>query len=171
MSCNCQCTAEKKGDPRYQQLDEIINKHKNHKGSLIPVLHEAQGVFGYLSEEVQIYIAEKLNLPLSEVYGVVSFYSLFTTEPRGKYVINVCLGTACYVKGSGRIMDNLKKELGVGIGETTSDGLFTLEGCRCIGACGLAPVLTVNEQVHGRLTEDDVPRLIRFYKLKEEQNS
>jgi NADH:ubiquinone oxidoreductase subunit E len=120
---------------------------------------------------VQIYIAEKLNLPLSEVYGVVSFYSLFTTEPRGKYVINVCLGTACYVKGSGRIMDNLKKELGVGIGETTSDGLFTLEGCRCIGACGLAPVLTVNEQVHGRLTEDDVPRLIRFYKLKEEQNS
>lgn len=171
MSCNCQCSAEKKGDPRYQQLDEIITKHQNKRGSLIPVLHEAQGLFGYLSEEVQIYIAEKLNIPLSEIYGVVSFYSLFTTKPRGKYVISVCLGTACYVKGSGRIMENFKKELGIKIGETTADGMFTLEGCRCIGACGLAPVLTVNDQVHGRLTEDDVSRIVRLYKLKEEQNS
>ncbi|MFZ7102973.1 MAG: NAD(P)H-dependent oxidoreductase subunit E [Peptococcaceae bacterium] len=171
MSCNCQCEVDKKNDPRYQQLDEIISKYKGQAGSLIPVLHKAQGIFGYLPEEVQIYIADGLNLPLSEVYGVVSFYSLFTTVPRGKYVINVCLGTACYVKGSGRIMDNLKKELGLEIGETTEDGLFTLEGCRCIGACGLAPVLTVNDQVHGRLTEDDVSRLIRLYKLKEEQAS
>lgn len=171
MSCNCQATVDKKNDPRYQQLDEIISKYKEQAGSLIPVLHKAQGIFGYLPEEVQTYIAEGLNIPLSEVYGVVSFYSLFTTSPRGKYVINVCLGTACYVKGSGRIMDNLKKELDIEIGETTSDGLFTLEGCRCIGACGLAPVLTVNDQVHGRLTEDDVPRLLRLYKLKEEQTS
>lgn len=171
MSCNCQCSTDKKNDPRFQQLDEIIKQHKEQAGSLIPVLHKAQGIFGYLPEEVQIYIAEGLNVPLSEVYGVVSFYSLFTTVPRGKYVINVCLGTACYVKGSGRIMDNLKKELGISVGETTEDGLFTLEGCRCIGACGLAPVLTVNDQVHGRLTEDDVPRLIRLYKLKEEQAS
>lgn len=171
MSCNCQCSTEKKNDPRFYQLDEIIEKYKEQKGSLIPVLHKAPGIFGYLPEEVQTYVAEGLNVPLSEVYGVVSFYSLFTTEPRGKYVINVCLGTACYVKGSGRIMDNIKKELAIGIGETTPDGLFTLEGCRCIGACGLAPVLTVNEKVHGRLTEDDVPRLIRLYKLKEEQGS
>jgi len=171
MSCNCQCSTDKKIDPRYQQLDEIIEKHKDQAGSLIPVLHKAQEIFGYLPEEVQIYIAQGLNVPLSEVYGVVSFYSLFTTVPRGKYVITVCLGTACYVKGSGRIMENLKKELKLEIGETTPDGLFTLEGCRCIGACGLAPVLTVNNQVHGRLTEDDVPRLIRLYKLKEEQGS
>jgi NADH-quinone oxidoreductase E subunit len=162
--------AEAKNDPRFLQLDEIIEKYKKQRGSLIPVLHEAQGVFGYLPENVQIYIAEGLNVPLSEVYGVVSFYSLFSTKPRGKYVINVCLGTACYVKGAGRIMDNLKKELEIEIGETTPDGLFTLKGCRCLGACGLAPVLTVNDQVHGRLTEEDVPSLIRLYKLKEEQS-
>ncbi|KJS20023.1 MAG: hypothetical protein VR72_16410 [Clostridiaceae bacterium BRH_c20a] len=171
MSCNCQCSTEKKNDPRFQELDGIIKKYKNQAGSLIPVLHKAQGVFGYLPEEVQSYIAKGLKLPLSEVYGVVSFYSLFTTVPRGKYVFNVCLGTACYVQGSGRIMDNLKKELGLDIGETTADGLFTLEGCRCVGACGLAPVLTVNEKVHGRLKEDDVPRLISLYRLKEEQGS
>jgi NADH-quinone oxidoreductase E subunit len=169
MSCNCSL-AEAKNDPRFLQLDEIIEKYKKQRGSLIPVLHEAQGVFGYLPENVQIYIAEGLNVPLSEVYGVVSFYSLFSTKPRGKYVINVCLGTACYVKGAGRIMDNLKKELEIEIGETTPDGLFTLKGCRCLGACGLAPVLTVNDQVHGRLTEEDVPSLIRLYKLKEEQS-
>ncbi|MFZ5945027.1 MAG: NAD(P)H-dependent oxidoreductase subunit E [Bacillota bacterium] len=168
---SCGCSIDKQNDPRYQQLDEIIGKYKKQAGSLIPVLHKAQGIFGYLPEEIQTYIAEGLKVPLSEVYGVVSFYSLFTTVPRGKYVFNVCLGTACYVKGSGKIMDNLKKELGIEIGETTQDGLFTLEGCRCIGACGLAPVLTVNEQVHGRLTEDDVPRLINLYKLKEEQAS
>lgn len=171
MSCNCQCSAEGKNDPRFQQLDEIINKYKRQKGSLIPVLHEAQSIFGYLPEDVQIYISEGLNVPLSEVYGVVTFYSLFSTKPRGKYVINICLGTACYVKGSGRIMENLKKELGIEVGETTPDGLFTLKGCRCLGACGLAPVMTINEQVHGRLTEDDIPQLIRLYKLKEEQSS
>lgn len=169
MSCNCQCAVDGKKDPRYAQLDEVIEKYKNQAGALIPVLHKAQGIFGFLPEEVQIYIAEGLNVPLSEVYGVVSFYSYFTTVPRGKYVVNVCLGTACYVKGAGKIMDNLKKELKINIGETTEDGLFTLEGCRCIGACGLAPVLTVNDQVHGRLTENDVPSLIRLYKLKEEQ--
>jgi NADH-quinone oxidoreductase E subunit len=161
---------EEKNDPRYQQLDEIIEKYKNMKGSLIPVLHEAQGVFGYLPENIQIYIAERLNKPLSEIYGVVTFYSLFSTKPRGKYIINLCLGTACYVKGSGRIMETLKKELGIEIGETTSDGLFTLKGCRCLGACGLAPVMTINEHVHGRLTEDDIPTLIKSYRLKEEQS-
>jgi len=170
MSCNCKSSTLETKDPRFQQLDEIIEKYKDQSGALIPVLHEAQNVFGYLPESVQIYIAEGLNVPLSEVYGVVTFYSLFSTEPRGKYVINVCLGTACYVKGSGKIMERLKKELGVEIGGTTEDGLFTLKGCRCLGACGLAPVLTINEQVHGRLTEDDVPSLVRLYRAKEEQS-
>ena len=167
MVGKCQCSGDMKKDPRYLELDQIIEHHKSQAGALIPVLHKAQEIFGYLPEDVQIYIAQGLGVPLSEVYGVVSFYSLFTTEPRGKYVINLCLGTACYVKGAGKIMENLQKELNIKVGETTADGLFTLEGCRCIGACGLAPVLTVNEQVHGRLSPDDVPGLIRIYKLKE----
>ncbi len=169
MSCHCAQTKNESADPLYQQLDEVIKKYKGQVGALIPVLHEAQEIFGYLPENVQMYIAEALEVPVSEIYGVVSFYSLFTTEPRGKYVINICLGTACYVKGSGRIMEKAKEELGIEVGGTTKDGLFTLKGCRCLGACGLAPVLTVNDKVHGRLTEDDIPELIRYYKMKAEQ--
>lgn len=171
MEGNCQCSCDFSKDPRIKELEKIIVRHKSQEGSLIPVLHRAQELFGYLPEEVQIYIAKALNIPLSEVYGVVSFYSLFTTEPRGKYIIKLCLGTACYVKGSGKIMDNLEKELSIKVGETTKDGLFTLEGCRCVGACGLAPVLMVNEQVHGRLSPNDVASLIRTYRLKETQES
>ena len=169
MGGKCQCSIDLSQDPRLGELSQIIEHYKNQAGALIPVLHKAQEIFGFLPEAVQIHIAKELDVPLSEVYGVVSFYSLFTTEERGKYVISICLGTACYVKGAGKIMENLQKELNIKAGETTSDGLFTLEGCRCIGACGLAPVLTVNEQVHGRLSSDDVPGLIRLYKLKENQ--
>jgi len=170
MSCNCQCAVNGK-DPRYAQLDETIEQFKDQPGALIPVLQKAQEIFGYLPEEVQTYVAEGLNLPLSEVYGVVTFYSFFTTVPRGKYLISVCLGTACYVKGSGQILENLQKELGIKPGETTKDGLFTLQECRCLGACGLAPVLTVNEHVHGRLKPEDVTELVSFYREKEAQAS
>lgn len=160
MVCQCQCS----NGINYELIDRIIEKYQSQEGSVIPILHEVQQVVGYLPEEVQAYIAEKLEVPLSEIYGVVSFYSLFSTKPKGKYKISVCLGTACYVKGSGQILSELEKELGIRVGETSDDGMFTLEACRCLGACGLAPVLTVNDNVHGRLATDDVTDIIKKYK-------
>ncbi|MBR3941851.1 MAG: NAD(P)H-dependent oxidoreductase subunit E [Clostridia bacterium] len=145
------------------QLMEVIAKHKDSRGALIPVLHEAQEIYGYLPIEVQTIIAEGLGLSLAEVYGVVTFYAQFSLYPKGKYKIAVCLGTACYVKGSGEILKRLKQRLGIDVGECTPDGKFSLEASRCIGACGLAPVLTVNEDVHGRLTVDDVDDILAKY--------
>ena len=145
------------------QLMEVIAKHKDSRGALIPVLHEAQEIYGYLPIEVQTIIAEGLGLSLAEVYGVVTFYAQFSLYPMGKYKIAVCLGTACYVKGSGEILERLKQRLGIDVGECTPDGKFSLEASRCIGACGLAPVLTVNEDVHGRLTVDDVDDILAKY--------
>ena len=142
------------------QLFEIIEKHKNEPGAIMPVLQEAQNVYGYLPIEVQQMVADGLGVPLSEVFGVATFYSQFSLTPKGKYNISVCLGTACYVKGSGEIMAEFEKQLNVKMGETTQDGRFTLEACRCLGACGLAPVLTVNGKVFGRLTPDDVAGII-----------
>ena len=132
-------------------------------GALIPVLHEAQEIYGYLPIEVQTMIAEGLDVPLSKVYGVVTFYAQFSLYPKGKYNIAVCLGTACYVKGSGDIIDKFKQILNIDVGECTPDGKFSLEATRCIGACGLAPVLTVNEEVYGRLTVDDVEDILAKY--------
>ena len=146
-----------------KQLMEVIAKHKESRGALIPVLHEAQEIYGYLPIEVQTMIAEGLGLSLAEVYGVVTFYAQFSLYPKGKYKIAVCLGTACYVKGSGEILERLKQRLGIDVGECTPDGKFSLEASRCIGACGLAPVLTVNEDVHGRLTVDDVDDILAKY--------
>lgn len=162
MSCQCGCGTLK--NSMFDQIDRIIEEHKKEKGALIPVLHQAQETLGCLPEEVQAYIAEKLNIPLSEVYGVVSFYSLFSIEPKGKYKISVCLGTACYVKGSGNILEELEKQLDIKVGQTTPDGIFTLEACRCLGCCGLAPVLMVNDNVHGRLSTEDVSEIIKKYK-------
>lgn len=162
MSCACKNGAPEA--PQFELIDSIIEEHKHEKGALIPVLHEAQEALGYLPEDVQAYIAEKLNVHLSEVYGVVSFYSLFSTEPKGKYKISICLGTACYVKGSGEIMAEFEKQLGIKVGQTTEDGHYTLEGCRCLGCCGLAPVLMVNDNVHGRLSTKDVGEIIKKYK-------
>ncbi|MGI6145228.1 MAG: NADH-quinone oxidoreductase subunit NuoE [Clostridia bacterium] len=163
MGCQCQCGSEKKED-KFAFIDSIIERYKEQRGAMIPILHSIQQKFGYLSEEVQAYVAEKMGVPLSEIYGIVSFYALFTTQPQGKYKISVCMGTACYVRGAGIVLDELEKQLGVRVGETTKDGMFTLEACRCLGACGLAPVLTVNEHVHGRLTKDDVTDLIKKYR-------
>lgn len=145
------------------KLREVIASRKNDKGALMPILQEAQEIYGYLPIEVQKIIAAEMDIPLEKIYGVATFYSQFTLNPKGKYTISVCLGTACYVKGSGDIFDELSKKLGIKGGETTSDGKFTLVDCRCIGACGLAPVLTVNDDVYGRLTVDDVDGIISKY--------
>ena len=151
-------------DKKYQELGRVLARNREKPENLIAVLHEAQLIFGYLPSDVQIYIADALDVPISEVYGVVTFYSLFSTVPRGKYTISVCLGTACYVKGAGDIMEAFKENLKIDEGETTQDGLFTLQSARCIGACGLAPVLTINNDVHGQLTPDDVPKLLERYR-------
>ena len=152
------------GTPEQEaKLREVIAKHKDMQGALIPVLHEAQGIYGYLPIEVQSIIAEGLGVSLAEVYGVVTFYAQFSLNPKGKYEIGVCLGTACYVKGSGDILDKFKELLGIDVGECTPDGRFSLGATRCVGACGLAPVVTVNDDVYGRLTVDDVPGIIQKY--------
>ena len=149
-------------EEQYHKLDEVIAQYQGKPGGLIPVLHQAQLIFGYLPKEVQIRVAEGLNVPLSEVYGVVTFIPSFPTTPC-KHTIGVCLGTACYVKGAADIVEALEKELDVKVGETTANGDFTLMVTRCVGACGLAPVLTVGEDVYGRLTADKIPEVIKHY--------
>ncbi|WBW99783.1 NADH-quinone oxidoreductase subunit NuoE [Oceanirhabdus sp. W0125-5] len=147
-----------------EKARKIIDSKKNMVGPLIPVLHGIQDEFGYLPEEILKIVSTELNVSLSEIYGVATFYSFFSLEPKGEYVIRVCIGTACYVKGAQKILDKLSEELDVEVGKTSEDGKFTLEGCRCIGACGLAPVLTVNEKVYGRLELKDVDDIIKEYK-------
>lgn len=152
------------GTPEQEkQLLEVIEMHKDERGSLMPIMQKAQEIYGYLPIEVQQIIAEKLDIPMEEVFGVSTFYSQFALSPKGKYQISVCLGTACYVKGSGDIFDRLCERLGIGADECTPDGKFSLEACRCIGACGLAPVLTVNDDVYGRLVVDDVDGILEKY--------
>ncbi|MBQ5398166.1 MAG: NAD(P)H-dependent oxidoreductase subunit E [Ruminococcus sp.] len=152
------------GTPEQEaKLKESIAKHADDPGAVMPVLQEAQDIYGYLPIEVQKMVADGLNVPLEEVYGVSTFYSQFALSPKGKYHISVCLGTACYVKGSGDILNKLSEILGIGAEECTPDGKFSLTACRCIGACGLAPVLTVNDDVYGRLTVDDVQGIIDKY--------
>lgn len=145
------------------RLKEVIAEHKDDPGALMPILQKAQDIYGYLPIEVQTMIADAMDIPLEKVYGVVTFYAQFSTNPKGQYKISVCLGTACYVKGSGDIFNKLQEKLGIGSGEITPDGKFSLDACRCIGACGLAPVLTVNEDVYGRLTVDDVDKILAKY--------
>ncbi len=153
-----------KKDPRFNELDDFIKEQHDKESSLISVLHKAQELFGYLGEELQEYVAEKLSIPVSKVYGVISFYSYFSTEPKGKYVINVCTGTACFVRGSGEIVDEFKNRLKIKEGETTKDGLYTLDTLRCVGACGLAPVVMINNRVYGHFTKGDVDKVLEEYK-------
>ena len=143
-----------------KKLEEVIAAHKDQPGALMPILQQAQDIYGYLPIEVQTTFAEALDIPLEEVYGVVTFYAQFSLYPKGQYKISVCLGTACYVKGSGSIYDKLQQVLGIGGGECTPDGKFSLEACRCVGACGLAPVMMVNDEVSGKLTADDVEDIL-----------
>ena len=164
---NCKTVVPYRGTPEQEErLRQVIASHKGQPGATMPVLQAAQEIFGYLPEEVQVMVAEGLDIPLSEVYGVASFYAQFTLNPKGKYQISICLGTACYVKGSGDIFNRLSEKLGIGADECTDDGRFSLTACRCIGACGLAPVMTINDEVYGRLVVDDVDRILAEYQNK-----
>ena len=145
------------------KLMEIIAKYKTVQGALMPVLQQAQELYGYLPIEVQQMIAEGLELPLEEVYGVVTFYAQFTLNPKGQNRISVCLGTACYVKGSGDVLKRVEEKLGIETGSITSDGRFSLDATRCIGACALAPVMVINDEVYGRLVPDDVDTILDKY--------
>lgn len=156
----CCCGGESN---QFAQLDEILAKYQGMKGALIPVLQEAQNAYGYLSREVIQRIGEKLDIPVSQIYGVVTFYSQFHLNPRGKYIIRVCQGTACHVRGAKAILKALEDSLKIAPGGTTSDLKFTLETVACIGACGLAPVLMVNDDTHGRLTPEALPQILAKY--------
>lgn len=163
MAENKCCCNNKIDKEKMKKLEEIINTHKSQKGALIPVLHEAQELFGYLPEEVQQKIADGLGVSLAEVYGVATFYSRFTLTPKGKYNIQLCLGTACYVKGADKILIKLEELLGIKVGETTPDGKFSIEGARCLGACGLAPVMVINGEVYGKVTPEMVKGILDKY--------
>lgn len=156
----------------YTKLDAVIDEYKAEKSRLIRILQKGSEIFGYLPVNVQSYISYKLDIPISTVNGVVSFYSLFSEEPRGKYVVSVCLGTACYVKGAHEVLNAIKDELQVKEDETTPDGIFTLLSTRCIGACGLAPVVIINDEIYGEVSPDDVPGILHKYvKLHKQSTS
>ncbi len=145
------------------QLKAVIAELKSEQGCLMPIMQKAQDIYGYLPIEVQTMIANELSIPLEKVYGVSTFYSQFSLFPKGKYKISVCLGTACYVKGSGDIYNALIEKLGISGGECTPDGKFSLDACRCIGACGLAPVIMINDDVYGKLTVNELDDILKKY--------
>ncbi len=150
-----------------RQVEEVCEKFQNDPGELIAILHECQAHLGYLPEDVQRVIANKLGIPASKVYGVVTFYSFFTMTPKGKYPISVCLGTACYVRGADKLLEEFKRVLGIDVGQTTPDGKFSLDCLRCVGACGLAPVATIGEKVYGRLNPADIKKIVDEFANKE----
>ncbi|HPE87462.1 MAG: NADH-quinone oxidoreductase subunit NuoE [Bacteroidia bacterium] len=145
------------------KLEEVCNSFNNDPGELINVLHKAQEIFGYLPSEVQEVISSKLNVPVAKVYGVVTFYSFFTMTPKGRFPISICTGTACYVRGAEKVLDEFKKELKIEVGQTTADGKFSLSCLRCVGACGLAPVVMIGDKTYGRVAPDDVKEIIKTY--------
>ena len=146
-----------------EQLLAVIAKHRDSRGAMMPILQEAQEIYGYLPREVMQIIARETGYPMEEIFGVATFYSQFSLNPKGEVAVAVCLGTACYVKGSGEILDKIVEILGVPSGETSSDGKYSVDATRCIGACGLAPVLTINNEVYGRLTAADMPGILAKY--------
>ena len=163
VSTSCCSSCDSSDEAQYAKLDEILEDYKYKDGGLIPVLQIAQGLFGYLPEEVLHRIAEKMDKPYSEVAGVVGFYSFFSTQPRGKNIVRVCLGTACYVRGGKQVLDALKKELAIDVGETTGDQQFSLEVARCFGACGLAPAVMINDDVHQRVKPARIKQILAPY--------
>jgi len=153
-------------ETKYSQLDQFIDQLGDKEGTLITTLHKAQDIFGYLSPEVQDHIAHKLGIPTSKVYGVVTFYSFFTMLPKGKFQVNVCMGTACFVRGAQKIIDEFEKELKIKVGETSEDKMWSLDSLRCVGACGLAPVISVNGKVYGRVSPEDVKGIVEEHLAK-----
>jgi NADP-reducing hydrogenase subunit HndA len=148
---------------QYGKLLGVIEEHKDEKGALMPIMQKAQEIYGYLPIEVQSIIANEMDVPLEKIYGIATFYSQFSLSPKGKYVLSICMGTACYVKGAGDILLKVKELLKITEGECTPDSKFSLDSCRCIGACGLAPVMTVNDDVYGKITVDDVEGILAKY--------
>ena len=163
MSCKCGCGNNHKDE----KMEKILSKYDKDKSNLIQMLNEVQEAYGYVPKHVQHAISEHLGVTMAEVYSVITFYSRFTLKPKGKYNVAVCLGTACFVKGSEQILDKLKQKLGIDVGETTPDGKFSIEATRCIGACGLAPVFTINDEVYGKATPEMLDKIIDEYKMKE----
>lgn len=162
QNSRCKCS-DCDDSARYEKLSEVIAKYKYREGSLIQVLHIAHNIFGYLSPKVQQFIAKGLNKPLSEISGVISFYSLFSTEPRGRHTISVCLGTACYVRGGNKIISRLEELLGVDVGGTTEDGRFTFRVTGCIGACGLAPAMLIDEKIYKQVNPDRLEHILAAF--------
>lgn len=152
---------------KIDKLHAICEEYNNEPSELINILHSAQGSLGYLPPEVQEVIASKLDIPVARVYGVVTFYSFFTMTPNGKYPISICMGTACYVRGAEKVLDELERQLEIKVGETTPDGLFSLDCLRCVGACGLAPVLSIGGKVYGRVTPGKVKKILSEYYFQE----
>lgn len=159
----CTCVECDKTDERMEKVKDILEEYRSVKGSLIPILHSVQKLYGYLREDVLQVVSEDLNIPMTEIYGVASFYHLFSLEPKGEHIIKVCLGTACYVKGGQIILNRLEQELNLEVGKTSADGKFTLEATRCLGACGLSPVITVDDKIYARVTLEDVRRILDEY--------
>lgn len=161
MATNC-CPF--RGTPEQAEaLRKVIDELKNQPGALMPIMQKAQGIYGYLPYEVQKMIADGTGIPIEKIYGVATFYAQFNLNPKGKYRISVCLGTACYVKGGDKVWDAIREKLGIGEGGCTPDGKFSLDCCRCVGACGLAPVMMINDDVHGRLTVDMLDDILAKY--------
>jgi NADH-quinone oxidoreductase E subunit len=163
VCCECQ--------KAYAEIEEVIKENQGNPGALIQVLNLIQTKLGHVPRDLQLKVAESLGVSLADVYGIITFYSFFREKPRGKYVVSVCLGTACYVRGAPEVLNRLEKELGIKAGETTDDGLFTIEEVRCLGACGLAPVMTVNHETYGRVTEDQIPEVLSKYRNAEKSAS
>ena len=155
-----------KGTPEQAaQLEAVIAEYRGDKSQLMTVMQKAQAIYGYLPYEVQIMIADGMEIPLEKVYGVSTFYSQFALSPAGKYAVSVCMGTACYVRGAQAVLERICELLGISVGECTEDGLFSIEACRCIGACGLAPVITINEDVYGNVTPEQMEGILDKYKI------
>lgn len=150
-------------DELFTNLSQYIDSLETKKGNLISVLHRAQEIFGYLPIEVQKFIAENMEVPLAEVYGVITFYSFFTTKPRGKHPISICMGTACYVNGSEELLNEIKGELGIAVGETTSNGDFSIDVLRCVGACGMAPVIMIGKKIFGKVESGQIKTILKEY--------
>jgi len=158
--------AQSTAESTFPEIDAFMDSLTDKNGALIPTLHKTQEIYGYLPKDVQLHIARKLNIPAAKVYGVATFYSLFSLEKLGKYRINVCTGTACFVRGADKVLSDFERELGISAKQTSEDGLFTLNGVRCVGACGLAPVIMVNEKFYGRLSShEDVKEITDKYKV------